>query len=986
MITARELTAADWHRLNGLLAEALELEPPARTEWLATLPDDAHDLKPLLAQLLADAGATRLEGTSETLRPVVQLAAAAMAAMRHEQAGDRIGPWQLERLLAEGGMGAVWVAQRADGVMKRTAALKLPRAEWVDHGLAARIARERGILARLQHPHIAVLYDAGLGAEGRPYLALEYVDGVPIDVYCKGRDLAAVLRLFVQVVRAVAYAHGQLVIHRDLKPANVLVTTDGLPKLLDFGISKLIEGDTTTVDATALTRLAGRPMTLAYAAPEQVLALPITVTADIYALGVMLFELLTEARLYRSQEPRALEAEILRGDPRMPSEAATDSRRVRALKGDLDAIVTTALKRQPHERYDSAVALADDLERYLTGKPVRAQPDSRVYRLRKFVARNTLPVAAASAIVVALGIGLGVALWQANEARNQAQRATAMNTFVLSLIRTADPNASQQTRAADLAMLAAIESRIDAEFKGSPDQLLQLRVTVGDAYRNRGESAAAQRVFQRAVDEAAPLLPADDMQLLTARVRAADFNLIVSTAASDSLDGAIEILRSKGAAGADLLIDALLIRNELSNFFGVPAFTLPAQRFDVLNEALETARRHFGDGSRQQLKVVLPYAQRTYVFGESADAEHLVDTSLAQARTRTDRVTSSAEYHEVNIDRMTSRCGSERSAEVLSMLWEAVATDRAAHGDHSVQLERRLDALGTCLNAVDDPSAGWLEEDIYAIAAARERPPSTHLMRRAEGAFNGAMSRRDWDAAERYYQSAIENSQAISDPKLREGLTRRLAMDRVCLLAQRGDVDEAEQFAAPMAARFNAEFSQIGRLSPGQNNFWSCLSFAQRQKGRYAEAVRTAQTIIERCRANKTAARVACEARPLREQALAELDWGRNAEAMATMQERLKSARKLDGDPNAALAYGRALLANGRAQEAIEPLRMAYGSWLSVGQPNHVFAAEVEYWFGQAWIANGEVKRGRWMVAEAKRTLAQSPLPSHRALAVQPGP
>ena len=141
----------------------------------------------------------------------------------------------------------MWVAQRADGVMKRIAALKLPRAEWIDQGLSERIARERAILARLQHPHIAVLYDAGLGAEGRPYLALEYVDGQPIDAYCNGRDLKEILQLFVQVIRAVAYAHGQLVIHRDLKPANVLVTADGLPKLLDFGISKLIEGDATDV-------------------------------------------------------------------------------------------------------------------------------------------------------------------------------------------------------------------------------------------------------------------------------------------------------------------------------------------------------------------------------------------------------------------------------------------------------------------------------------------------------------------------------------------------------------------------------------------------------------------------------------------------------------------------------------------------------------------------------------------------------------------
>ena len=189
MITNRELTAQDWHRLNGLLATALELEPPARVDWLAALPADACDLKPLLAQLLADAGSTRFDGTSQTLRPVGRTRGRGDGRHAARGGGDRIGPWQLTRLIAEGGMGAVWVAARADGVMQRTAALKLPRAEWVDRGLAERIARERAILARLQHPAIAVLYDAGLGDGGRPYLALEYVDGVPIDAWCKSREL-----------------------------------------------------------------------------------------------------------------------------------------------------------------------------------------------------------------------------------------------------------------------------------------------------------------------------------------------------------------------------------------------------------------------------------------------------------------------------------------------------------------------------------------------------------------------------------------------------------------------------------------------------------------------------------------------------------------------------------------------------------------------------------------------------------------------------
>jgi serine/threonine-protein kinase len=272
------LTVADWNRLNRLLEQGLELEGDTRAAWLAGLDESDGHLRPVLVELLTRSSETR--GDTRPSTRVARIASEALTAMRHEQPGDRIGPWRLVRLLAEGGMGAVWQAERADGVMQRRAALKLPRAEWVDRGLSQRIARERAILARLQHPAIGVLYDAGLAEGGRPYLALEYVDGAPIDAWCKRRELKEILRLYVHVVRAVAYAHGQLVIHRDLKPANVLVTPDGSPKLLDFGISKLIEGEATTADATALTRLAGRPMTLAYAAPEQVLNLPITVSAD----------------------------------------------------------------------------------------------------------------------------------------------------------------------------------------------------------------------------------------------------------------------------------------------------------------------------------------------------------------------------------------------------------------------------------------------------------------------------------------------------------------------------------------------------------------------------------------------------------------------------------------------------------------------------------------------------------------------------------
>ena len=997
MAVYSSLAVQDWHRLNRLLERALEVDAGERSAWLASLPAESNDLRPLLEDLLARSAVILRDGTSETLQPVVRMATEALAAMRREQSGDRIGPWRLERMLAEGGMGTVWLANRSDGVMERRAALKLPRAEWVDRGLSERIARERSILALLQHPNIAVLYDAGLTQGGRPYLALEYVEGQPIDVYCREQlpELIDLLRLFVQVVRAVASAHAKLVIHRDLKPSNILVTADGQPKLLDFGIAKLLEGDAPTTNETALTRLVGRPLTLRYAAPEQIVGQPISVAADVYALGVMLYELLSGKRPYQahSDNRRALEQEILNGVIGRPSSVATEKPRSRALHGDLDAIVLKALKKNPEERYETAAALADDIERYLNGQPVIAQPDSRLYRLRKFINRNRLAVAAGGTVVFALGIGLGAALWQASVARDQAQRATALNTFVLSLIQKADPNASQQTKAADLAMLGAIEERIDNEFKGRPEQLLQLRVTVGDAYRNRGEMMAARRVFERAANEATPALPADDLMLLTARVRAADVHLIVSSEASQDLDRAIEILRSKGAAGSELLVDALVNRDRLENWYGVPAFPAPERRLQILNEAFELATRHFGDGSRQQLKVVPPLAGLKLIREGPAELQRFFESSLAHAVARPDGVSSSFEYFDASSSYGLQLCATGRSAEGLSILRDSLAAIQTAHGPNSLPLETVLDALSRCFFNIGDPTGYRYIEDAFEVAAARERPPSTNLLRRAESALFIMDRIDDFESGERYYQHALANSHAIPEPALREKIMTGVMMNRVCLLASRGVADEAEAVAAPLVAQYDAEFRQIGMITANQGDLWLCLSSAQRQNGRFVEAAETAQKMIDRCRATNAKfssvsvmgwdlfSHTRCQGRALAARALAELAQGRAADALATVEERLQMSKEFSRDRRFAVAYGRALLANGRADEAIEPLRIDYGAWLSLA-PNNILTVEAQYWFGQAYLAIGD-KRGEWMVAEAKQKLAASPFKTHRALAAE---
>lgn len=982
MTTSRPaLPRTEWLRLNELLEQALAVEPAKRAAWLAALPPDTHTLRELLRELLAEPLAEPVGPRDRLGASVAQVAADALSAMRRERPGDLVGPWKLERLLAEGGMGDVWLATRADGVVQRSVALKLPRAEWVDRGLTLRIARERAILARLQHPHIATLYDAGLGADGRPYLALEYVEGQTIDAWCRGKDLQAVLRLFIQLARAVAYAHAQLVIHRDLKPSNVLVTADGVPKLLDFGISKLLQGDALQVDATELTQAAGRRLTLAYAAPEQLLGEPVGVACDVYALGVMLFEALSGERLYTQTERRALEDEILRGELRRPSDANRHASVASVLRGDLDAIVQQALRRDPAARYAGAGALADDLERYLAGQPVLARPDTWGYRLRKFVGRNVWPVAAATAVLAALGIGLGVALWQ-------AQRATALSEFVLSLIRQADPNASRQTRAADLAMLASIEDKIDREFKGSPAQQLQLRLTVGEAYRNRGEMMAARRVYQRAVDDAQPHLAADDLALLTARVRASDTRLIVSTAASEQLDRAIEVLRGKGlrrAADDELLIEALVTRQVLQLAYGLPEHVPAEQRLSAGREAEALALSRFGAGSRQHLNVLNLNARwRRNIDGVLVVRQSL-ERAVQQARERGGDVIDSAELRTAEATVAAFQCeeGPDATAPVAA-LRAAIEQIRQAHGTTSVELETQYLALGRCQRAASDPLAA-LEADMaaYDVAAAREQPPSTQLMARATGAFDAAMQARQLPLAMRLHQQLMANAAAVPEPALRDRLTRVARYGQLCMLAEAGDYDAALQVAAPLVADSDAVYAKVRRLTPGQGDLWTCLSRAHREQRRLDEALNTLATFIERCRTTQLSPQVAlaCRGDALIERALVELDTGSFAEAQATMAERLTMSREMAGHRTYSLAYGRVLLASGEAAKAIEPLRRHHDEWARL-RPESPHTAEALYWLGRAQLASGDAS-GRAMVDRARPALAQSPLPSHRQLAAQ---
>jgi len=413
--------SARWQALSPWLDELLDLDVAARSRRLDEIAGQDATLAAELRTLLAQDEALNDQGFLAV--PVAQtLQIDAELAPRITQ-GMVLGPYRLERELGQGGMGSVWTALRADGRFDGRVAVKFLKTGLFAAGDAGRFAREGQILGRMAHPHIARLLDAGV-AEGQPYLVLEYVDGQPIDVYCreKNLDVEARVRLFLDVLSAVGHAHARLILHRDLKPSNILVTAEGEVKLLDFGIAKLLDEASQGAASTELTQLAGHAYTPQYAAPEQVQQTEVTTATDVYALGVLLYQLLGGGHPTAADTQMRLDLlkAVVEQVPRRLSEAAAQggdaqvAREARLLRGDLDTIVAKALKKQPAERYVNAQALAEDLQRWLAHEPINARPDSRWYVLGRFVRRHRLAVAAGSLAVLGL---LGLTIVSAVQAR-----------------------------------------------------------------------------------------------------------------------------------------------------------------------------------------------------------------------------------------------------------------------------------------------------------------------------------------------------------------------------------------------------------------------------------------------------------------------------------------------------------------------------------------------------------------------------------------
>ena len=527
MTTPFNVRSESWPRVSALLDLAYEMDSAARAQFLATVTAEDAELGAELARFLLaiDASQTNLV-TADSAPFTALLSEALMLATQQgspNSAGDQFGAWTLVEKLGAGGMGEVWRAQRSDGLFQGTAAIKLLRSDLPADKLAARFARERAVLARLNHPNIARLLDAGI-ANNQAYIVLELVRGLPLLAYADSNapTVADRVRLIRDLTRAVEHAHSQLVLHRDLKPSNVQVTENGSAKLLDFGIAAALDEATQNETTPNLTQLTGRGLTLEYAAPEQILGEPTVAASDVYSLGAMLFHLLTGQRPFAGNANRAtLEFAAVHTEAPRASTAqssfvgaakaaipqangstadATDRRARRSydtghnsdhiappldtqkLKGDLDAIIAKALRKSPAERYPTASAFAADLDAWLAQTPISIRAEDRSYRNRLWFKRNWKLATVSGVAITAVLAGLSVALWQRSVAKAEAAKATAMNRYVITLFESADPERAKGDKLSARDLLDAGAKSVAAQFASEPDTLAELQAVFGRSY------------------------------------------------------------------------------------------------------------------------------------------------------------------------------------------------------------------------------------------------------------------------------------------------------------------------------------------------------------------------------------------------------------------------------------------------------------------------------------------------------------------------
>jgi serine/threonine-protein kinase len=852
----RTPSPASWERLERLLADALARPADERAAFLGNACRGDAALEREIAALI--------EAHDRTEGPFDRLAADLGSGATPDHAftdliGRSVGPYIVVSEIGRGGMGVVYLARRADGQYDRDVALKVIQSRMSDRRERERFLAERQILARLSHPGIARLFDGGVTEAGLPYFTMEHVDGHPIDRYCddRGLDVAARLRLFVQVCDAVAAAHRSLVVHRDLKPTNILVSTDGAVKLLDFGIAKPLDA----ASRTDVTRAGRELFTPDYASPEQVrgaspgAAAPMTTASDVYSLGTVLYELLTGLKPHRftSRSPIDVERTICDIDASWPSRALmafrssagrAEGERIGArrgsrldqlahtLSGDLDAIVMKALHKDPSRRYASVDLLRQDLLNYLQGLPVTARPDDWAYRTRKFVSRHRATVVAAALVFVSLTGGLVATMIQARNAREQraiaamerdraraeAVRTARVSALLMDLFRLADPAHSMGESISAREILDRGTKRVETELAGDPETQAALLDAIGQVYRNLALFPDAEAALGRAVTLRRSIYGSDSPEV------------------ADSLHNlaVLSFQRNDYRAAEARFREALALRRRHAVAPGKIADTLEALGASIseagndrdaepmLREALQL-RRQSAPESPELMEALNALARVLHRRGDFEHAEQLFREAVEQGRRGPETVTPARVSSVLQLALIVDRFDrNPRAAEPLYR--EALGLARRLYPDDHPDVATCLGEMTRCIRDL-----GRLAEaetvGREALAMWRRLYGDTHReVMIATQTLAGVLASRGKDGeAERLFREALAMGESLFGPThlLVLGAMRNLAS----FLEDEDRMPEAqalrERELAAAVKQFGDRHAVVARAHMGLGEHWT---------------------------------------------------------------------------------------------------------------------------------------------------------------------
>jgi eukaryotic-like serine/threonine-protein kinase len=847
------VNAERWNEIDALFDEALNLSPEKRAAFLDHACGSDRELRDAVERLIA---ADESANTFLDRPPLIVLEGG-------EEAGEgsRFGPYRIERLLSRGGMGTVYLATRDDGQFDRRVALKLLHPGTNDPEHLQRFRAERQILARLEHPSIGRLYDGGETEQGIPFLVMEYVEGLPLDAYCDHNRLEIDdrLRLFRRLLDAVSYAHQHLLVHRDLKPANILVTAEGEPKLLDFGIAKQLARER---DGEAgITRF--RMMTPGYASPEQVRGQAITTASDVYALGVVLYELLCGRSPYRLEQglPHELEMAILDQEPERPSQALDrgegssaeeigTARRLRPrelrrkLRGDLDTIVLTALRKEPQRRYRSVVELAADIDRYLQEMPVSARPDTPLYRTDKFVRRHRLGVSLAGlALVLIAGLFLSL-IQQRRRAERERDKSREALTFLVDVFEHADPyqKGAENVSARELLQTGARRAR--RELAGDPEVQAGLLDAIGQASVGLGR-----------LDDAAPLLE---------RSLAVRRGLPPSLELAESLEhsGWLYFQRSDYDKAEPMLREAIALRRQISGS-GEPTPQLASTLVRLGSVMTERYQSTDEERSREIEGLLL---EALGIYRQASDEMGAASTLFQLAKVKKDR-------------------GDLPGAE--SLYRQVLAVQRRLYGeDHpEVAQYRRALALTLIVQAKPDEAKVLLRQ---ALASQRRVLPKTHpdIAATLNDLALAYTRTADYASAEPLYREALASELANHGEAHAD--TATVLFNLASAVQNQGRLEEAAELhqrsLATRRALYGEKHIYVAQVE-------ALLARVRSEQGRHAEALDLARQSVETGRELLEPGHTELIG-PLRSMGTALLNAGQPAEAEPYLREALDVLRK----------------------------------------------------------------------------------------------